>query len=199
MQLKTNVFYIRRDGTQTIMTKYHPGLMYCFESEEGHRYTAEGKYDVWHTSPLDIMREHVNSTPVVRVPVVSEPVAKPTTPVSFLVPKKNKHAAIIKAWADGELIEYKGPQMTEWKDLLPAGESMTLWRDEVEYRVKDVVKPLVMNLYLMPSVSQRGTLFMPSTRPGSVAAPKADRIRAAYQLAVHPETLDVIEFKKIND
>jgi hypothetical protein len=49
---------------------------------------------------------------------------------------KHKHAEIIKAWADGAVIESKHPNQNVW---LPT--QFPYWDDELEYRVKPTPKP----------------------------------------------------------
>ena len=48
----------------------------------------------------------------------------------------HKHAALIKAWADGAEIEYFGPTSQKWIALTHPS-----WRDCDEYRIKPVPKP----------------------------------------------------------
>ncbi|HQT82056.1 MAG TPA: hypothetical protein PLQ34_07750 [Ferrovaceae bacterium] len=46
--------------------------------------------------------------------------------------KPHKHAALIKAWADGAEIQYKNAEL-EWKDF-PKG--YVTWDERTEYRIK---------------------------------------------------------------
>jgi hypothetical protein len=51
-------------------------------------------------------------------------------PEGPLMTKPHKHAAIIKAWADGAAIQYKYAD-TSWLDVLAP-----TWKDDAEYRIK---------------------------------------------------------------
>lgn len=42
----------------------------------------------------------------------------------------HKHAALIKAWADGAVIQARFPGIEEWKDIDPT------WSLHIEYRIK---------------------------------------------------------------
>ena len=53
----------------------------------------------------------------------------------------HKHAALIKAWADGAIIEYKNMH-GRWE--LPAGNP--IWHNDIEYRIKP--KTIKYRLYL---------------------------------------------------
>ena len=45
--------------------------------------------------------------------------------------KPHKHAAVIKAWADGAEIEFRGNEEAEWSaSVVPS------WREDFQYRVK---------------------------------------------------------------
>lgn len=50
-------------------------------------------------------------------------------PTPHTEPKAHKHAALIKAWADGARIQYKGTG--SWQEV-----RTPYWADNVEYRVK---------------------------------------------------------------
>lgn len=50
--------------------------------------------------------------------------------------KPHKHAAIIKAWADGAKVQGRRTVKDEWRDL-----AFPNWRDYAQYRVKPEKKP----------------------------------------------------------
>lgn len=56
-------------------------------------------------------------------------------------PKKtpHKHAALIKAWADGETIEYRQSGATYWREL--AAGATPAWSTRVDYRIRPEPKP----------------------------------------------------------
>jgi len=51
----------------------------------------------------------------------------------------HKHAAIIKAWADGEQIQAKLPEKLDWTDTTWPG-----WNTDIQYRIKPEPKPDVV-------------------------------------------------------
>jgi hypothetical protein len=55
-------------------------------------------------------------------------------------PIPHKHAEVIKAWADGAVIEGKHPDDDKWILCLPS--SSPQWYLHWEYRVKPIPKPL---------------------------------------------------------
>lgn len=52
--------------------------------------------------------------------------------------KKHKHAELIKAWADGAVIEVYQPAFGRWEEAEPA------WHTSFEYRIKPEPKPDVI-------------------------------------------------------
>jgi len=50
----------------------------------------------------------------------------------------HKHAEVIKAWADGALIQYRSKCNNAWRD---ATETPPMWYSDWEYRVKPEPKP----------------------------------------------------------
>lgn len=56
----------------------------------------------------------------------------------------HKHAAVIKAWADGDKIQWKHPQATVWNDY--PEECSPNWSPSVDYRVKK--EPRIITTYL---------------------------------------------------
>ena len=60
--------------------------------------------------------------------------------------KPHKHAALIKAWADGAEIQYKDPEMFEWADV---GYYAPGWCNQTEYRIKP--KTIKYRTYLWQS------------------------------------------------
>ena len=52
-------------------------------------------------------------------------------------PKPHKHADLIKAWADGAIIQYKDTIDNVWMDCY---DSQPLWYPAVSYRVKPAVE-----------------------------------------------------------
>lgn len=57
--------------------------------------------------------------------------------------KPHKHAALIKAWADGAEIEYLPSEETRWR-LIPS----PLWDGNGDYRIKPELKPDVVEQYV---------------------------------------------------
>ena len=55
----------------------------------------------------------------------------------------HKHAAIIKAWADGETIQYKMPGMEGWVTC----HAHPCWDETTSYRVKPELKPDTVSYY----------------------------------------------------
>jgi len=45
--------------------------------------------------------------------------------------KKHVHCELIKAWADGAQIQYKGPNDSDWRDA-----EKPIWLENCEYRLK---------------------------------------------------------------
>lgn len=45
--------------------------------------------------------------------------------------KQHKHCEVIKAWADGAVIQFFNPFTRSWKDL-----NDPIWSDENQYRIK---------------------------------------------------------------
>ena len=66
----------------------------------------------------------------------------------------HKHAALIKAWADGAQIQYKD-QAGEWEDTNPN------WYPDMEYRVKPN-PDVVMTAFVYP---WEGQIAMSTARP----------------------------------
>ena len=50
---------------------------------------------------------------------------------------KHKHAELIKAWADGAVIQQYKPHLDEWHDTSP----YPVWDSRVVYRIKPEPKP----------------------------------------------------------
>lgn len=65
--------------------------------------------------------------------------------------KPHKHAALIKAWADGALIQQYKPHLDEWHDTSP----YPVWDDRVEYRIKPELKLKKMYLYFVGKEEQK--------------------------------------------
>jgi hypothetical protein len=51
--------------------------------------------------------------------------------------KPHKHAELIKAWADGAVIQQYKPHLDEWHDTSP----YPVWDERVGYRIKPEPKP----------------------------------------------------------
>ncbi len=61
--------------------------------------------------------------------------------------KPHKHAEMIKAWADGEAIQYRNDPCDEWHDL---ASNYPSWIPGCEFRIKPEPKPDVVR-YLNPN------------------------------------------------
>ena len=57
---------------------------------------------------------------------------------------KHKHADLIKAWADGEVIQYYGETSKDWFDCTNNNPS---WDSTTQYRVKPIPKEPVVELW----------------------------------------------------
>lgn len=164
MKIEVGKWYTRRSGVPVKIVRESKGVLFPFTDDTRTSYQASGKYfggEGIHAN--DLIREwnpdtgcelvknveakfkpDVSLFDRVRFTGLKMPLTGPQIEVTVPTPqpvaeeahRPHKHAEAIKAWADGKTIEYKGPNMTEWKVLLPAGSSMAQWRDEVEYRVK---------------------------------------------------------------
>lgn len=55
--------------------------------------------------------------------------------------KPHKHAELIKAWADGALIEYWSKTTKQWTDVEAVN---PYWRETTEYRIKPEPQPDVV-------------------------------------------------------
>jgi hypothetical protein len=53
------------------------------------------------------------------------------------VRRPHKHAELIKAWANGAVIQQYKPHLDEWHDTSP----YPVWDERVEYRIKPESKP----------------------------------------------------------
>jgi hypothetical protein len=62
---------------------------------------------------------------------------------------KRKHAELIKAWADGAVIQQYKPHLDEWHDTSP----YPVWDERVEYRIKPEPKPDVVLYSIVHRVS----------------------------------------------
>lgn len=51
--------------------------------------------------------------------------------------KPHKHAALIKQWADGAVIQYKTGDSSPWED---SPDNWPSWSKEIQYRVKPVTR-----------------------------------------------------------
>ena len=70
----------------------------------------------------------------------------------------HKHAALIKAWADGATIQYKVRQ-GEWRDVY---DNDPTWNDWEEYRVKPEPKPDIERFIRVEIVERSVCLIHPS-------------------------------------
>jgi hypothetical protein len=132
MNIKLNSFYKRRDGRIVRIVAEHDTVLFPFKDEGGNSYARDGCYLVdKRSSPVDLVEE-VASYPVIGT-------GRPALPAQAPAPKSvSKHADIIKKWAEGEQIQCKGKDSTEWRDILSPGKSYVQWLDSAEYRVKPV-------------------------------------------------------------
>lgn len=107
------------------------------------------------------------------------------------------HAEVIKAWADGASIQYKGPRMTEWADLLSAGESMTQWRADVQYRVAP--DPLTFYVALRRSMFNPDKFVVSSAQVSDLQSTSAEASwnLKLYKIVVDPTTKEPISFESV--
>ena len=211
LNLKVGSFYERAEGTIASIYDYLPGRYYCFKDTQGNFYSSNGHVEAAHlVSTHDIVKELAPIDIMLRTPEIiamnQNFEAVPTTvtaaaPAARVRTGPHKHAAIIKAWADGEEIEYKGPRMTEWKDLAAAGQSATQWRDEVEYRVKP--KKVELFFCLKTSISNPNKLVTGNSKD-SIAAVRSgitgnhrDRIKAIFKITANPVTQEFISLERV--
>lgn len=136
MKLELSKWYLRRNGIPVQLVSYRKGSHFPYQDDMGVTYSDTGKYINSSTvDSRDLVREWVPEPD----PITSQDPVD-TSPQVTTESKPSKHSEAIKAWADGKIIEYKGPDMEEWKEILPVGKSMVVWRDDVQYRVKQVPK-----------------------------------------------------------
>jgi hypothetical protein len=64
--------------------------------------------------------------------------------------KARKHAELIKAWADGAVIQQYKPHLDEWHDTSP----YPVWDERVEYRIKPEPKPDIAMYYFFDGSSK---------------------------------------------
>lgn len=77
----------------------------------------------------------------------------------------HKHAELIKAWADGAIIQGRSPfgdQRNQWISLdPPGGNTSPLWLDNAEYRIKPEPKPDVI---YVANVGKTHNMYSPIIR-----------------------------------
>lgn len=69
------------------------------------------------------------------------------------------HAAVIKAWADGESIQYKTGPLRTWIDI-PSNLGWPMWAEEWEYRVKPEPKPDIVVYYNASLIKGETKVYM---------------------------------------
>jgi hypothetical protein len=69
--------------------------------------------------------------------------------------KPHKHAELVKAWADGAVIQQYKPHLDEWHDTSP----YPVWDERVEYRIKPEPKPDVFKNFMLVSHPLAGLKF----------------------------------------
>lgn len=62
---------------------------------------------------------------------------------------KHPHAEVIKAWADGEIVQYLSEKKNEWIDLVYTGDAAPAFFASVKYRIKP--KEVVDYTIVLPS------------------------------------------------
>jgi hypothetical protein len=72
---------------------------------------------------------------------------------------KRKHAELIKAWADGAVIQQYKPHLDEWHDTSP----YPVWDERVEYRIKPEQKPDIVKAFMLESHPFCGLRFYDAT------------------------------------
>ena len=73
--------------------------------------------------------------------------------------KPHKHAKLIKAWADGALIEYWSKTTKQWTDVEAVN---PYWRETTEYRIKP--KPDIVYYGVIDLATSKGFLDAAFTR-----------------------------------
>jgi hypothetical protein len=185
MKLQKGNWYVRRDGVQTQIIADRASSLFPFQDDFKNTYRADGSFAIGQTTALDIVAEakkEERSSLVQPAPTARGP---------------NKHSEVIKAWADGAVVEYKGPEMTEWKELLPAGQSMVLWRDEVEYRVKKLPEEFHIVLYHQHDWddSKKYRLTQPVSLAAAEGILRGDTSHMMISLKINVDTLEVEEMR----
>ena len=74
--------------------------------------------------------------------------------------KPHKHAAVIKAWADGEVVEFKSKYNEEWA-VIPH----PTWVSNYEYRIRTEPKPDIVKRVCLELVEGSVNLMHPSDVP----------------------------------
>lgn len=116
------------------------------------------------------------------------------------MPTPHKHAALIKAWADGEIIQVKSQSAYggyAWKDLDgPGGNCAPGWADTHEYRVKpsNVVRFIpVITLPAGAIVLGEGKVCKVSASDHyEGGAQRFERIRRVLRVEINPDTLELV-------
>ncbi len=118
-----------------------------------------------------------------------------------MVTTPHKHAALIKAWADGATIQVYNKHAVRdadkrWVDQDgPGGESTPGWFDDFEYRVKVPNVVRWCPVFTMPAnsivvgaavVEKRDAIF------GHPGANFGDTVRGAVRLEFNPDTLELV-------
>jgi len=74
--------------------------------------------------------------------------------------KPHKHADLIKAWADGAIIQYKD-YAGKWNDFEPITHAS--WHDNMEYRIKPEPRRIkdtyIANILLKLTIEQDGPML----------------------------------------
>lgn len=140
LKLELGECYVRRDGLVVQLKKKVDRSVYPYRDDIGNSYTETGKYiDSEHPDDYDLVEKYVSQETKVEITAVAEQAAPVTinqSAAQAAAGKPSKHAEIIKLWAMGETIQCKGPNATDWHDILPPGFSQVTWRDDCDYRLK---------------------------------------------------------------
>lgn len=72
---------------------------------------------------------------------------------------KHKHADVIKAWADGAVIEAYNPEYQKWIETSNPG-----WFPDIEYRIKPDEEPRLRSMYVYNNPTDGRTWIDPNER-----------------------------------
>lgn len=190
-RLEVGGTYRTRAGQVVSITAVECENLYSYVGSNGNCYLDDGRYSLRGLTDFDIVARVHSLTPA-----RTENMTTPAAPVIPEIPRPrgpSRHAEMIKKWADGIIIEYKGPHCDEWRELLPPGESNVTWKDNVEYREK------VFPIERFIGVTRTANSFAMSMPYLSELAMRASSIRfvSIVKLSIDPATGKIVNMEDV--